>query len=42
MDTLVNQLLLKLEPELGTEKIENLKLIYQIGDDERKLWEHQN
>lgn len=36
MDYFVNELLLKLEPELGTEKIENLKLIYQIGDDERK------
>jgi len=37
MDTLVDQLLLKLEPELGTEKIEDLKLIYQIGDEERKF-----
>jgi len=33
---LVDDLLLKLEPEWGTKKIENLKLIYQLGDIERK------
>ncbi len=33
---LVDELLLKLEPEWGTKKIESLKLIYQLGDEERK------
>ena len=33
---LVDDLLLKLETEWGTNKIENLKLIYQLGDEERK------
>jgi shikimate kinase len=35
-NALVNDLLLKLEPEWGSKKVENLKLIYQIGDDKRK------
>ena len=34
--TLVDDLLLRLEPEWGSQKIESLKLIYQLGDDERK------
>lgn len=33
---LIDDLLLKLEPEWGTKKIESLKLIYQLGDEERK------
>ena len=33
---LVDDLLLRLEPEWGTKKIENLKLIYQLGDENRK------
>lgn len=32
----INELLLKLEPEWGKKKIEALKLIYQLGDEERK------
>jgi len=35
-DILVNDLLLKLEPEWGSKKIESLKLIHAIGDKERK------
>lgn len=35
-EVLVNDLLLKLEPEWGSKKIESLKLIHAIGDDERK------
>ncbi|MFH1876790.1 MAG: DUF87 domain-containing protein, partial [Candidatus Omnitrophota bacterium] len=33
---LVDDLLLRLEPEWGSKKIESLKLIYQLGDEERK------
>lgn len=33
---LVDALLLRLEPEWGTKKIENLKLIYQLGNEKRK------
>jgi Helicase HerA, central domain len=32
----INNLLLKLEPEFGTEKVENLRMVYQLGDDDRK------
>jgi len=35
-EVLVNDLLLKLEPEWGSKKIESLKLIHAIGDAERK------
>lgn len=35
-EVLVNDLLLKLEPEWGSKKIESLKLIHAIGDEERK------
>jgi len=35
-EILTDDLLLKLEPEWGSKKIENLKLIHQIGDDVRK------
>jgi len=34
--TLTDELLLKLEPEWGSKKIESLKLIYALGDEERK------
>ncbi|MCK4792643.1 MAG: ATP-binding protein [Desulfobacteraceae bacterium] len=34
--TLVDDLLLRLEPEWGSKKIESLKLIYQLGNEERK------
>jgi len=33
---LTDELFLKLEPEWGIEKVEKLKFIHQIGDDERK------
>jgi len=35
-DTLVDDLFLKLEPEWGSKKVENLKLIHQIGNKDRK------
>ena len=35
-DFIVNDLLLKNEPHWGSEKIDNLKLIYQLGKDPRK------
>ena len=33
---LVDELLLRLEPEWGTQKVNNLKLIYQLGNEERR------
>jgi hypothetical protein len=36
MEDLIDDLLLRLEPEFGTKKIDSLKLLYRIGDDERK------
>ncbi|MBT7706544.1 ATP-binding protein [archaeon] len=36
MENPIDELLLKLEPELGTKKIESIRLLYQIGDEERK------
>ncbi len=36
MENLVDELLLKLEPEFGTRKIESLKLLHQLGDEERQ------
>jgi hypothetical protein len=35
-DVLVDELLLKLEPEWGKEKVDNIKLIYQLGDEFKK------
>ncbi len=37
MQSPINDLLLRLEPELGINKIENLRLLYQIGDEDRKV-----
>ena len=36
MEDIIDDLLLRLEPEFGTKKIDSLKLLYRIGDDERK------
>lgn len=36
MQDIVDDLLLKLEPEWGKRKIENIKLVYQLGDERRK------
>ena len=35
-DTLVDELLLKLEPEWGKKKVDNVKLIYQLGDENKR------
>jgi len=36
MENLIDDLLLRLEPEMGKEKVNSLKLLYRIGDEERK------
>jgi hypothetical protein len=36
MEDLIDDLLLRLEPEFGKKKIDSLKLLYRIGDEERK------
>jgi hypothetical protein len=36
MENIIDDLLLRLEPEFGKKKIDSLKLLYRIGDEERK------
>jgi hypothetical protein len=36
MEDIIDDLLLRLEPEFGTKKIDSLKLLYRIGDEDRK------
>ena len=36
MEDLIDDLLLRLEPEFGKKKIDSLKLLYRFGDEERK------
>jgi hypothetical protein len=36
MEEIINDLLLRLEPEFGKKKIDSLKLLYRIGDEQRK------